>query len=955
METMRDNWPREKQQAVKSYRVLVVGAGIGGLTTAIALAQTGHTVQILESASVLEEVGAGIQIAPNASRILHRLGVLQAVMRYITVLERVSVRRYDSDEELATFPVMPINGLKYGAPMGVIHRADLQRVLLRRATELGCEVLTNHNVIEVDEDFSARVKVVLGAGQETFWLTADLLVGADGIHSTVRQQLMERSGHFVETVRTGDAAYRLLIPIEAVTSDLALLSMVKQNIAIRYMGPGGHIMAYPVRNNTLYNLVLLHTSKPNVAGSNPWTTKASRTDMMNFFSGWSPMIRRWLRYANEEVLEWDLHSYSNLPTWTTGSTVLLGDACHPMLPYVAQGAANAIEDAAVLSTALTCTSDIQLALRMYESVRKARAEKIALSASATANALHLPDGPEQRKRDETMKNPRKAASNPDKWNNEQWQQYMWGVDVMAETLKLWKTICRISLTRRERGLRKAYSYMLSMNLAATMLREHLCNLAISKPRTLFSKRMKHRKSAFGSQTQLPTTWNISSWRSQPVAHGCIKLAKADLQSALGQLRRLPPLVHPQEIQALRRLLRNVATGNAFVLQAGHFADMFAGQQLEMIESGRQLVNELRCILAWGTGKTVLCVARVGGDYEEPGAASLKVSGKAKPRRNDGLNGVEVKRGIIPANRLLQSYFHSAATLNYLQAIERSYLAIDQQLAASDLDSYTELLSPQLSSILKNVRRSQEFCRARGFSKPSPAISHIYASHEGSVLEYEAALTKYQAIRPTEVDFQSHQLDPKHYDTSSHLLCIGDRAHTPTHAQIEFFRGIENPIGVRIGRNASVKDIICLLKTLNPAREAGKVSLITSFGASRVSSILPKLIRAVEDSEYRSTVVWQCDPVRSNSTCTTIERGSGKIDDIWAELRITMQLHRAEGSYLGGLQLEVAPRSMAECTEGRPTLMRDDMKHCSSCRSRLNSIQSRELALLFAEEMARLRG
>ena len=204
-------------------------------------------------------------------------------------------------------------------------------------------------------------------------------------------------------------------------------------------------MAYPLKGNKVYNMVLIHPSKTTSdTKEDAWTTTGKREDMMNFYASWSPLIRKWLSYAGEEdeetIPEWTLNMYPPLPTWIQGGIALIGDACHPMLPYVAQGAANGIEDAAVIATALNCTSNIQLALRVYETVRKERAEKIVASASDTSRSLHLPDGPEQEKRDRTIRSAGRkegpgASDTADKWRDQQWQDYMWGVDVMRETVE----------------------------------------------------------------------------------------------------------------------------------------------------------------------------------------------------------------------------------------------------------------------------------------------------------------------------------------------------------------------------------------------------------------------------------------------------------------------------------------------------------------------------------------
>lgn len=306
-----------------------------------------------------------------------------------------------------------------------------------------------------------KVLVRVNKTGKTSWVAGDIVIAADGIKSVCRRQ-MALAGGYASKDRcypTGDAAYRLLIPRERVQHEPELLAMLDQDVAMRYMGPGGHIMAYPLKGNKVYNLVLLHPAK--ATGSieeDVWTTAGDRREMMSFYGNWSPAIRKWLSYAREDdeenIPEWTLNTYPSLPTWVRGSAALIGDACHPMLPYVAQGAANGIEDAAVIATALTCTSDVQLALRVYEAVRKERAEKIAASAMGTSKSLHLPDGPEQERRDMAIRNAGREGAEEsdtaDKWRDQQWQDYMWGVDVMRVTIEKWDELSAAVVTESKR-------------------------------------------------------------------------------------------------------------------------------------------------------------------------------------------------------------------------------------------------------------------------------------------------------------------------------------------------------------------------------------------------------------------------------------------------------------------------------------------------------------------------
>lgn len=435
MEYIRSDFDWKKHaKAVKPLRVIIVGAGVAGLTTGLGLKKTGHDPVILEQVTEIKEVGAGIQLAPNAARILERFECLEELLQAATMLKKNSLRRYANNEELGTAPLMPAIGEKYGAPVSVIHRGDLQRILLQATRDAGVEIRTSTKVVAVDENFGARVKTKDGE-----WISGDVVIAADGIKSDIRRQIAEHHGHRDFSSPTGDAAYRILIPKENMEHDKQALELLNQDVGMRWMGPGGHIMAYPIKNNKVYNMVLLHPAKPHQKGNESWTTKGDKKEMMDFYKSWSPLVQNLLSYVPEgEVMEWTLNSHKPLPSWIEGKIALIGDSSHPMLPYVAQGAADAVEDAGTIVAAFTQTSDVSDALAVYEEVRKARGEAIQQSASKTRRSLHLPDGPEQQKRDEAIRAAGKGQGhNPDLWADTEWQTFMWGVDVMKDTVEKW--------------------------------------------------------------------------------------------------------------------------------------------------------------------------------------------------------------------------------------------------------------------------------------------------------------------------------------------------------------------------------------------------------------------------------------------------------------------------------------------------------------------------------------
>ena len=596
-----------------------------------------------------------------------------------------------SDDELASSPLMPSSGIKYGAPMSVIHRGDLHRILLNAAHASGCNILTSHTVFAADPSFSGRVEVRNNKTGDISWFAGDVVIAADGTKSTLRKQMVVANGVKDKPTKTGDSAYRLVVPREEVQDEPELLEMLDQNVAMRYMGPGGHVMAYPVKNNSAYNLVLIHPAKvtgPDDDSGDSWTSKGDRQEMQDFYHNWSPALRKWIEHAGQEISEWDLYVYPQLPKWVQGNVALIGDACHPMLPYVAQGAANAMEDAAVLAMALTCTSDVQLALRVYELVRKDRGEQIAASASTTASALHLPDGPAQVNRDEAIVAASKGHEHPDKWGNVKWQDFMWGVDVMRETIQSWNALAskaktpaevdptvraKLTLSKMQpRGStnaivkmkrKTAVELVLKMkgNTALGRMAEALlmAGLDFTKPKaiTQASRRQALAASKKNAITALsmPQPWTPDSWRSKPIKQSPVYPDTSKLAPAIKELCRLPPIVHPNEIVALKANLRDVAQGKAFLLQGGDCAELFDYCRQERIEAKIRLLLHMSVALTHGINKRVICVGRMAGQYAKPRSSPMeKYNGGEIPSfRGDILNGFDVKDRDLDPNRLVK--------------------------------------------------------------------------------------------------------------------------------------------------------------------------------------------------------------------------------------------------------------------------------------------------------------
>ncbi|RMZ72966.1 FAD binding domain [Pyrenophora seminiperda CCB06] len=413
--------------------ILIVGAGLSGLSAAIQCALSGHPVTVLESAKELAEIGAGLQLTPNSTRLLERWNVFDTIRDKVCEPTTMTIINYRG-KVLAREENFNTNiRSKYGAPFADCHRVDLQQALAKRAKELGVNIVLNARVTDLDlGSASGDRALVRTAGGEEF--EADLIVGADGLWSSCRSTMLGRND---PPLPTGDLAYRIVLRLDQI-NDQKLRDMVQKPGCRFWPGPDGHVVAFSMRGGNMYNVVLV---TPDDLEDGVARAEANLDEMRQLFEGWDPILTQLLEYV-DKVDKWKLMHREEMESWVNpqNNLVLIGDSCHPMLPYLAQGANSSIEDGAVLGLLLApdrfkAKPQLPETLELFQSLRKTRGEGIAKETFKQRRDFHLRDGPEQEKRDELMLSQlgkEIKGAFPSRWTCPEVQPWLYGYDAMKE-------------------------------------------------------------------------------------------------------------------------------------------------------------------------------------------------------------------------------------------------------------------------------------------------------------------------------------------------------------------------------------------------------------------------------------------------------------------------------------------------------------------------------------------
>jgi 3-deoxy-7-phosphoheptulonate synthase len=444
-----------------------------------------------------------------------------------------------------------------------------------------------------------------------------------------------------------------------------------------------------------------------------------------------------------------------------------------------------------------------------------------------------------------------------------------------------------------------------------------------------------------------TTWSPGSWRERPVAQQPDWPSEEQAESVRARLAAMPPLVFAGEARALRDALGTVSEGRAFVLQAGDCVESFKEFSAINIREKLKIMLQMAAVLTYGATLPVVKVGRIAGQFVKPRSSPTErtADGEEIPSfRGHMVNGdapTAAARRPDP-ERMVQGYHQSAATLNLLRAFTKGGFADLNQVHMWNQEFVAT--SPQgrrYEQLASEIERALRFMAAIGVDiRDEPELHEVdyWTSHEGLLLEYEEALTRRDS------------LTGDWYDCSAHMLWVGERTRRPDGAHVEFFAGVHNPVGVKLGPNATASDALELCERLNPGRVPGRLTLITRMGSEAVFDLLPPILGAVREAEH--PVVWVCDPMHANVFTSSTGRKTRHFDAVLGEIEGFFAAHRRAGTWPGGVHLEFTGDDVTECLGGSEDVQEEqlDSRYMSLCDPRLNARQSLDLAFRVAELM-----
>ena len=416
----------------------------------------------------------------------------------------------------------------------------------------------------------------------------------------------------------------------------------------------------------------------------------------------------------------------------------------------------------------------------------------------------------------------------------------------------------------------------------------------------------------------------------------------ELERVREELAKLPPLVFAGEVDTLRQRLAQAAEGKAFLLQGGDCAETFVDATADRIRNRIKTVLQMAVVLMYGSSLPVIKMGRMAGQFAKPRSSDTETrDGVTLPAyRGDAVNGYEftAESRTHDPKRLLGAYHTSASTLNLIRAFTTGGFADLRQVHAWNKGFTDNPANKKYETIAGDIDRAMRFMEACGVDSAELRATEFFVSHEGLLFDYERPLTRIDSRTGTP------------YVTSGHFIWIGERTRDLDGAHVDFFSRVRNPIGVKLGPGSTPDQVLALIDKLDPAREPGRMTLISRMGAGKIREVLPKLVEAVRDSGAKP--LWITDPMHGNGITTKNGYKSRRFDDVLDEVTGFFEVHRSLGTHPGGLHVELTGDDVAECLGGSEQIDEStlEQRYESVCDPRLNHMQSLELAFLVAEQL-----
>ncbi len=441
------------------------------------------------------------------------------------------------------------------------------------------------------------------------------------------------------------------------------------------------------------------------------------------------------------------------------------------------------------------------------------------------------------------------------------------------------------------------------------------------------------------------SWSVDSWRKFPIKQQPSYKDKEALEAVEEELRKFPPLIFAGEARNLKEDLAQAARGEAFIIQGGDCAESFAAFNADTIKNLFKLILQMSVVVTYSSGKPVVKIGRVAGQFAKPRSSDFeeKDGVKLPSYRGDIINDIAFSAEAREPDpyRMIRAYYQSAATMNLLRAFSRGGLADLNEVHRWNLDFIkNHPIGKKYEEVSCQIDKTMKFLKAIGIdSKNTPKLRQttVYTSHEALLLNYEEALTRVDSMTGD------------YYNTAAHMLWIGDRTRDLDGAHLEYFRGIKNPIGCKVGPSMQADELVELIEALNPDNEEGKLNLIVRMGASKIDELFPPLLKAVK--EAGKNVVWTIDPMHGNVEKSSTGFKTRDFDNILSEVKSFFKIHQEHGTVAAGVHLEMTGEDVTECTGSTScSITVDDLssRYHTQCDPRLNANQALELAFMISE-------